>query len=410
MNKLMNKPLERVLLCCLLSFCLAGFAQETTNSAETSSAETSSVEDGVVRATASVTISLPIPAELLEDEPKGVHILANPASATFVSQDDETTRHAATVSNTTINQLTSEVVDDEARASETPATASIADETLTNETLANETDASEIASDESNLSDTVTHEASTSEESVESISDANANVNTDATTDVDTDVNANDAASAEAPLSPETTLNATISNPNSNDVSLDEVTSEMETDDVLGVQEFVDNTNEAEIIPTVTADTFAVPVAADASSQAVEEARAITELDPEVFAIAQALRCPVCRAESVAESNAPISVEMRQIIQEKLEAGESREEILAYFQQRYNDYILLNPPKRGIHLIVWIAPLLAALIALWLFWRFMKRWTKQAETIPETDADELARVRALLDKETKAQNKERADD
>ena len=47
------------------------------------------------------------------------------------------------------------------------------------------------------------------------------------------------------------------------------------------------------------------------------------QLDSRVFDIAKQLRCPTCVASSVADSNAPISLEMRNIIQEKLNAGES---------------------------------------------------------------------------------------
>lgn len=68
------------------------------------------------------------------------------------------------------------------------------------------------------------------------------------------------------------------------------------------------------------------------------------ELEQEVFAIARELRCPVCRAESAADSNATTSVEFRGIIRELLAEGHSREEILAYFTARYGDWILLEPP------------------------------------------------------------------
>jgi cytochrome c-type biogenesis protein CcmH len=116
-------------------------------------------------------------------------------------------------------------------------------------------------------------------------------------------------------------------------------------------------------------------------------------LDPKVFEIAGELRCPVCTAESVGDSSAPIAVEMRNVIQEQLEQGKSEKEILAFFQERYGDWILLNPPKRGVHLLVWLLPLVAAIIGISFLAMYLRRWTKQARTTVEVSKEDLERVR-----------------
>lgn len=96
------------------------------------------------------------------------------------------------------------------------------------------------------------------------------------------------------------------------------------------------------------------------------------DLSPEVFRIASTLRCPVCQGESAAESNAGVSVEMRRIIAEKLAQGESEVQIQQYFVDRYGQWILYSPPKRGIAGLVWLSPLVAlALIGLAL-WRYLQ--------------------------------------
>jgi len=76
------------------------------------------------------------------------------------------------------------------------------------------------------------------------------------------------------------------------------------------------------------------------------------ELQSRVFEIAGQLRCPVCVSESVADSNAQLAQQMRELIQQQLEEGRSEAEIFAYFTNRYGDWILLDPPKRGVHLLV----------------------------------------------------------
>lgn len=120
------------------------------------------------------------------------------------------------------------------------------------------------------------------------------------------------------------------------------------------------------------------------------------ELDPRVFEIGRELRCPTCVAESVSESNAAIAREMRVLIQEQLDQGADRAEVLAFFQERYGDWILLNPPMRGLNLLVWGLPIAALLIALLVAARLVLRWRAAADAPVDVDASDLERVRAEL--------------
>lgn len=120
------------------------------------------------------------------------------------------------------------------------------------------------------------------------------------------------------------------------------------------------------------------------------------ELDPRVFEIGRELRCPTCVAESVSESNAAIAREMRVLIQEQLDQGADRAEVLAFFQERYGDWILLNPPMRGVNLLVWLLPIAALLIALLVAARLVLRWRAAADAPVDVDASDLERVRAAL--------------
>lgn len=119
-------------------------------------------------------------------------------------------------------------------------------------------------------------------------------------------------------------------------------------------------------------------------------------LDPEVFDIGNELRCPTCVAESVGESNAAIAREMRQIIQEQLDEGRTRAEILAYFQDRYGDWILLSPPRRGLLLLVWLLPVAAVVAAGGGLFLLVRRWRAAANEVAPVAAEDLARVRAAL--------------
>lgn len=120
------------------------------------------------------------------------------------------------------------------------------------------------------------------------------------------------------------------------------------------------------------------------------------QLEREVFNIAGELRCPVCRSESAADSSSETSIEFRTIIRERLEAGESREEILAYFQQTYGDWILLDPPRRGLYLWVWGLPIAAGVLGLGVLGYFLTRWRKNAAAPIALSAEEHERVRRAL--------------
>ena len=127
-------------------------------------------------------------------------------------------------------------------------------------------------------------------------------------------------------------------------------------------------------------------------------APAQTELDRQVFDLSRQLRCPVCTSESVADSNADVSIEMRNIVQEQLEAGKSEAEVLAYFQARYGDWILLEPPKRGLHLLVWLLPVVVAVAGALALALLVRRWTQTSREPVEADEADLKRVREALER------------
>ncbi len=88
----------------------------------------------------------------------------------------------------------------------------------------------------------------------------------------------------------------------------------------------------------------------------------------------------VCQGETVADSNAQLSVQMRAIIREKLEAGETREQILDYFVARYGESILATPPRRGFALGVWLAPVVALLAGLAIVGVVLRGWRRGEAT------------------------------
>ncbi len=79
-------------------------------------------------------------------------------------------------------------------------------------------------------------------------------------------------------------------------------------------------------------------------------------------AIAQQLRCPVCQGETLYDSQSSLATEMREIIREQLAEQRTEAEIIAFFVERYGDYVRLAPRFGGAQLAVWLLPLVALVL------------------------------------------------
>jgi len=120
------------------------------------------------------------------------------------------------------------------------------------------------------------------------------------------------------------------------------------------------------------------------------------DLSPQVFEIAKKLRCPVCRGESAAESNAGVTEEMRRQIAEMLAEGKSEDEIIQYFVDRYTEWILYEPPKRGLGLVVWLAPVIGLGIFGFGLYSYLRVASRRAAELEGVSEEELARAEAEL--------------
>jgi cytochrome c-type biogenesis protein CcmH len=104
-----------------------------------------------------------------------------------------------------------------------------------------------------------------------------------------------------------------------------------------------------------------------------------TAVDEEqVREIGAQLRCVVCQSMSVADSPSETAHQMREIIRERLAAGDNPEQVKAYFVDKYGLWILLAPPRQGFNLLVWIVPFAGLGIGLVLVAVLVRRWSRQA--------------------------------
>lgn len=115
-------------------------------------------------------------------------------------------------------------------------------------------------------------------------------------------------------------------------------------------------------------------------------------------AIHRSLRCVVCQNESIAESNAVLAADLRQVVRERVEAGDTDEEVRDYMVARYGDFVLLRPPFEADTWILWLGPFVVVLIGALAIAAYLRRRRGQPEAQALTAA-ERKRLDALLDAE-----------
>ena len=119
-------------------------------------------------------------------------------------------------------------------------------------------------------------------------------------------------------------------------------------------------------------------------------------IDAETTHIANEVRCPVCQGETAAQSNTPASIQIRDQIHQELVAGESPSHVLDDLVASYGPSILEKPPAHGIGLVVWVAPIIAVVLAVAGLVLAFARW-RPRRSLAVTDADRALVDRALQD-------------
>jgi cytochrome c-type biogenesis protein CcmH/NrfF len=127
----------------------------------------------------------------------------------------------------------------------------------------------------------------------------------------------------------------------------------------------------------------AVPTAADPAFE--RRVRSITE----------ELRCLVCQNQTVADSTAPLAVDLQNQVRSQLQAGRSPDEIRQYMTDRYGDFVLYKPPMKASTWLLWLGPLVLLLVGLGVLWRTLAQ-RSTAPTAQGLNDEERRRAAKLL--------------
>ena len=102
---------------------------------------------------------------------------------------------------------------------------------------------------------------------------------------------------------------------------------------------------------------------------------------------ADSVKCPTCRSQSVADSDAPVATAIRAEIDARFEEGQNEEQVRQYLLATYGDEVLLTPPRSGVGSLVWILPVAGLLIALGALALTFRRWKLEPAGPTASDAD-----------------------
>ena len=77
----------------------------------------------------------------------------------------------------------------------------------------------------------------------------------------------------------------------------------------------------------------------------------------------------VCQNQNIAESEAPLAVDLRNKIKEMIKSGKSESEIKQFMTDRYSSFILYDPPVNKQNIVLWFGPLLFMIIITFLLFK-----------------------------------------
>ncbi len=122
-----------------------------------------------------------------------------------------------------------------------------------------------------------------------------------------------------------------------------------------------------------------------ANAQSVAE-----EYEVRYHALIQELRCLVCQNQNIAESNAPLAVDLKEQVAEMLQDGRSDTEIKDYLLARYGDFVLYRPPFKPLTWILWLGPFVLLAFGLFLAWKLFS--DSNVETEEKVDSDAVNQI------------------
>lgn len=129
---------------------------------------------------------------------------------------------------------------------------------------------------------------------------------------------------------------------------------------------------------------------ADEGAPAIAAADAA--LEQRVQALSGELRCLVCQNQSLADSHAPLALDLKRQVREQLAAGQSDQQVIDFMVARYGDFVLYRPPVKATTWLLWFGPFLLLAVALAALLRRLARRRQPDHEITEVERRRAAEL------------------
>src|SRR5438067_4772095 len=87
-------------------------------------------------------------------------------------------------------------------------------------------------------------------------------------------------------------------------------------------------------------------------------------LEARAKSLQKELRCLVCQGQSIDESNAPLAADLRRLIRQQIQGGQSDNDIKSFLVARYGAFVLMKPPVRDDTFFLWFGPAMLVLVGV----------------------------------------------
>jgi len=141
---------------------------------------------------------------------------------------------------------------------------------------------------------------------------------------------------------------------------------------------------------------LALTAAAPAWAVLPDEQLADPVLEARARALSKELRCVVCQNQSIDDSDADLARDLRLLVRERLQAGDSDEAVKDYLVARYGSFVLLRPPMTGETLLLWLGPLAVVVLGGAGVAVYLGRRRREGVEATPLDADEEAALDRLI--------------
>ena len=135
------------------------------------------------------------------------------------------------------------------------------------------------------------------------------------------------------------------------------------------------------------------------AGEAAPAAKGDPAIEARAYALESELRCLVCQNQTLADSNAPLAVDLRNQIREKMKQGASDRDILDFMVERYGDFVLYRPPVNAATLLLWLGPLLLIVTGLLVLYVRIARRPAQEQPLSDAEREQAAKLLAEGDTE-----------